>query len=275
MQMVEFNQTGIKDISTDEFDRERQEITLFSNISNQKYKFVFTHNFEEFEKKKSFFKLLNSFLEGEENVLKAKKQDLKVEAEKEAEKARAKGGGQLKIKNEESLYVKTSQDRLIMEERMNKRNEGDAQASRQSSERTSEEEVNFDPEGIEEASKPVPVALKDFVNLIDERAYPYESEYYKLSMKFPFGYWFRNFGPSETTITRLGAAKQKINSEDDVHFWIEIIGVENPPRETTERQEEDRLIINWPRTEKSFFRATGATNFRDAMLSTLSSIQIQ
>ena len=219
------NLAGFKEISTDEFDRERQTITLFSNIYEQKYEFVFTSNFEEFEKKKSFFKLLNSFQEGEENVLNAKKEDQKRQAEEEARKIKE-----------------------VIEETA-----------------TKEDVENV----IEEVLDKAPA----FVDIIDNRAFPYDNEYLKLSMKFPYGFWYRNFGTGENSIIRLGAAQNPINGEIDVQVWIEIVEVQNPPTQVTERQEANQLFVNWPRDEKSFFKASGPVDMRNAILSILNSIQ--
>ena len=96
------NLAGVKKISTDQFGRERQEITLFSNIFDRKYTLIFTANFEDFEKKKEFFRLLNSFVEGEKNVENAIENDKKVAAEEEA--ARISN-----LKNGESASEKTSE----------------------------------------------------------------------------------------------------------------------------------------------------------------------
>ncbi|NJP03796.1 hypothetical protein HC823_00765 [Candidatus Gracilibacteria bacterium] len=49
------NLAGVKKTKKDELDRDRQDIQLFSNISDRKYSFEFMSSFEEFEKRKNFF----------------------------------------------------------------------------------------------------------------------------------------------------------------------------------------------------------------------------
>ncbi|MDH3324289.1 MAG: hypothetical protein OEL89_01480, partial [Candidatus Peregrinibacteria bacterium] len=167
------NLAGTKKVTTDSLSRERQEIILFSNLFDRKYSFVFTANFEEFEKKKSFFKLLNSFVEGEENVsatIEAYKKEL---AEKEAEK----------IEKE-----------AIIEEVVPDKEEEDSEEVSEEEEsffdkilgRDDEKEVEDEEESVEGESKSENedtgkiVDLPDgFKNLITEKAFAYDSSYYK------------------------------------------------------------------------------------------------
>ena len=247
------NLSGKKEITTDEFDRERQVITLFSNIYEQKYEFIFTHNYEEFEKKKSFFKLLNSFQEGEANVLEAKKEDQKKQAAEEARKIKETPvESEITTPEEEGSPSITEGDST----------EGD----------TSEEPLSVVETETTETETAAP-ALPPYTDLINQKAFLYENDYLGLSMKFPYGFWYQNFGEGKVSLARLGAAKNPINGEGDVQIWIQILEVKNPPKQATERQENEQLYINWPRDEKSFFKASGPVKQRDAMLSILNSIQ--
>ena len=266
------NLAGKKDIYTDEFDRERQLITLFSNLYEQKYEFIFTNNYEEFEKKKAFFKLLNSFQEGEENVLNAKKEDMKKQAEEEASK--------IKVVPEEAPIEK---EELSTESSEDSSEEVDKEDSKSSTSEPIEEPIVSEPEeSIIQAKEDLSVSeeavsssfkVPAFIDIIDQRAFKYANEYLKLSIKFPYGFWYRNFGEGDNSLTRLGAAQNPINTEADVQIWIEIVAVKNPPKQVTERQESDQLFVNWPRNDESFFKATGPVDKRNAILSILNSIR--
>ncbi|MCF7830443.1 hypothetical protein K9M41_00385 [Candidatus Gracilibacteria bacterium] len=227
------NMTGIKKVTTDQTDRERQEITLFSNVYNHKYSFIFTSQFEEFEKKKAFFKLLNTFIEGSENVSKAQEKYLKKLAEDEASKIEK----EVVEEPKESFLEKIFKDK--------------------------------EEEPVEEVVLPT----GDFKNLIDANAFPYESAYYGFRMRVPFGHWFRNFGQSENAIARIGFSDEDFSTQDQAKFMLEILGDETPPKEFSEKVEEGKLIIVYPRSDKSFFRFTGPTKFRDSMRSTGSTIE--
>ncbi len=259
------NLAGTKDISTDEFGRERQVLTLFSNLEDQKYEFVFTHSYEEFEKKKAFFKLLNSFVEGEENVREAKKADMKAQAEKEAEK----------IKEEPPIEEETME---VPEEKATKDTDKKTLLEKFLGEK--EEEIKEDPfEKLEKESAaklaPTVTIKKEFKNLIDNRAFNYDSAYYGFSMKVPYGFWFRNFGPSKDALTRIGFATYEFSTPGGAEFWVVIKESETPTEKTTERIEDPLVFIEHPRDFKSYFEASGPAEFRDAMLSILNSVQNQ
>ncbi|MCF7905798.1 hypothetical protein K9L63_01250 [Candidatus Gracilibacteria bacterium] len=268
------NLAGTKKITTDELERERQEIVLFSNIYDRKYKFIFTSAFEEFEKKKSFFKLLNSFVEGEENVLKAKEEDLKKMAEREAKKIQEEEEKKvveekLKEPKSESILEKLFGDDEREEEEKNATEEEEP-AEQVVSTPESTETV---PETVGEDTSPFIASSTDYVNLIDERAFLYESQYYGFRMWVPFGYWFRNFGASENAIARIGFSDEEFSNAAEAKFWLEILGDENPPRTFTEKMNDTRVEIEFPRTEKSFFRFTGLKKFKDAMRSIQATVE--
>ena len=249
------NLAGTKKNSTDELGRERQEITLFSNLFDRKYGFVFTSSFEEFEKKKSFFRLLNSFIEGEENVRKAKEEDLKKLAEQEAEK----------ITNYESQITDEKDEKKV--EKATEEDESEGILSKLFGKKpTAVDESESSEEKSEVEQKPLPVS-GEFQDLIDEKAFSYESAYYQFSMQVPFGFWFRNFGQSENVIARIGFSDQDFTGSEEAKFWLEILGDENPPKAFSEQLDNDTLVIEFPRGKKSFFRLRGSKDFRDAMRS--------
>ncbi len=263
------NLAGIKKIEMDELERERQEIILFSNISDKKYKFVFTASFEEFEKKKSFFRLLNTFIEGEENVLAAVEKDLKNVAEREAEKIK-KTETPIDLVKE----VETEKDEAsILSRIFGKDDEVSApEEIKDVIEISEEEEVPPAKEIPAEDAEPVDLSIT-FKNIIDARAFVYDSAYYKFSMKVPFGFWFRNFGASENRIAEIGFSDEAFETRSGAKFWLSIIGDDTPPTKFSEKLEEDKLIIEFPRGEKSFFRLHGPSRFRDAMRSVQSTVE--
>jgi len=79
------NMVGIQETSED-MGQNRRTITLISNLYDRKYVFLFRTRFEDFEKKTAFFKLLNSFVEGESNVRRAEEKYQKALAQAESDK---------------------------------------------------------------------------------------------------------------------------------------------------------------------------------------------
>ncbi len=274
------NLAGIKKMTTDELDRERQELVLFSNIYDKKYKFVFTSAFEEFEKKKSFFKLLNSFVEGEENVLKAKEDDLKLIAERESQKIQSSEKLVVTEEKPEEPKSESILDKLFGGEE--KTEEVVAQEPEKTDAETVEkqkEEVPAPAKGTppasakEDASPLVFSASGDFTNLIDDKAFLYESQYYGFRMWVPYGYWFRNFGPSENAVARIGFSDQDFTNPVDAKFWLEILNDANPPKSFAEKINDTRVVIESPRDDASFFRFNGLKAFRDAMRSIQATVE--
>ena len=268
------NLAGTKKITTDELDRERQELMLFSNIYEKKYKFIFTSAFEEFEKKKSFFKLLNSFVEGEENVLKAKEGDLKLIAEHEAQKIQISNEQAVVEKKEEEPKSESILDKLFGGEEK-PAEEVTPEENAPVAEKTEETPQATTPAAPakEDASPFVSAAGGDFKNLIDDKAFLYESQYYGFRMWVPYGYWFRNFGPSENAVTRIGFSDQDFTDPVDAKFWLEVLNDANPPKAFTESVNDTRVVIDSPRDDKSFFKFNGLKTYRDAMRSIQATVE--
>jgi hypothetical protein len=263
---------GVKKITTDSLDRERQEVALFSNLYDHKYNFVFTSQFEEFERKKSFFKLLNTFIEGEENVREILEEDKKELAEKEAQKIVVEDVVEEEEAEEEVVEEKKSLvDKLFGE----KEEKDDIVEIAEEVEPVVVDKTPVVVTPVTEKKRVVndqPTTItregvSDFVNVIEEHAFPYESTYYNFKMMVPWGYWFRNFGQSETRIARIGFSDKEFTEESGSKFWLEIIGSETPPTEFTETIEDDQVVLEFSRGQKSYFRISGPVLFRDAMRS--------
>ena len=258
------NFTGIKKIETDEFDRERQEVMLFSNISNQKYVFSLTSHFEEFEKKKAFFKLLNSFVEGEESVQVAQKEEKKELAKQEARK----------IKKEDLDDVSRSAVEVEPEQGQAAETVKQDESAIDILKNMFEEDVPTES-AIEKVVQmgTLPSLPNPFTNLIDARAFDYKSDYYGFSVKIPYGYWFKNFGPKNGSLTRMAIADHEIADESKAEFWFAIIESPKPPSEITEMQSAGNVILKAPRTATSYFQIAGPERFRDAMWSVISAVE--
>ena len=255
------NMAGTKKISTDDSDRERQELVLFSNVSNQKYSFLFLSPFEDFERKQAFFKLLNSFIEGEQKVQEAVETDKKEEAERQAKQAEF-----LKL---QELLEKSNNGELVERE-----DEDEAEEISESTEEVSEgvkSEKTVEKVRAPQESVPDFELGGDFTNVIDERAFYYESSHYQFSMKSPYGYWFRNFGPVEGAISKIAFAKQEVTSLGVAEFSLNIASGDYTA-EPAETLSNGVLTIKAPRSDKTYYEVTGSPSHRDAMWSVVSSI---
>lgn len=269
---------GVRSIQT-VAGRERQEIELFSNIFDKKYVFTFSGDDDQ---KKDFLTLINSFVEGEELVQKTIEDEKKLLAEREASKLKAK---KEKEKLEKQLVdapdggedVDQEEAPLLAEETSSSTNVG-AGDVRDIADRFAPGETTTNPvisdsvEPFTEEEKKILLA-GDFENLIDERAFVYESDYYNLKLKVPYGYWFRNFGPGDGTLFQIAFAKNEIQQPTDAPLWLYGVSATDPVKTVQERIKDGQLIIEFPRTNTSFFRFVGPVEFRDAMRSILLSVE--
>lgn len=268
------NLAGTKDVAEDDLKREREKIVLFSNIYDKKYTFIFTHSFEEFEKKKSFFKLLNSLVEGEENIQKLKDEALKklAEAEKEKLEAEEKAVADLALAKEAerqsaALFEKEKERSSLLSKIFGEKEEEETEVI--------EEEVSEIEEGSDLETEKITeiVEKKSFENLINEKAFVYESAYYKFSMKVPYGFWFRNFGAGEDVMVQIGFSNQAFTKPAESKFWLRIFGTQEKIENITEKTDGSRVILEVPRTDKSFFELSGPAEFRDVLWSIAETIE--
>ena len=262
--IVMANMAGIKKSSVFDGGQVRQEITLFSNIfPEKKYVFVFNNNEKDFSRKKDFFKLLNSFIEGEENVKIAHEAELKKLAEAE-----------LKLVQKDKP-AKTDEENT---EKPEEKEEGSIISrifgSDDKEEQTIDAVAKEEPEATEKETEENPAKLSaEFKNLIDDRAYPYSSDYYRFSLKTPFGLWYENFGPTNKYITQLGFAKHPLNGRNSAEIYLNLIADDDPVQNFSESQEDGELILLFPRDAKSYFEMHGPVKYRDYMRSIQSSIK--
>jgi hypothetical protein len=251
------NMAGNKVSSTFDSGQVRQKITLFSNLfENKKYVFVFNNNSEDFSRKKDFFKLLNSFIEGEENVQIAHEEELKKMAEAEVKLV------QEDEKNKETEAAK---------EEYSEKEEGSI-ISRIFGSDDEKEKQTIDSIAKEEEHTEI-ILNNEFRNLIDDKAFYYESSYYKFSMKVPYGLWFKNFGQNEDYIAQIGFAEHEVDSRANSSFLLNIISSDLPINEFMETQDGENLVIKFPRNDKSYYELRGSIDYRDYMRSVQSTIE--
>ena len=247
---------GTKSVMGDELGREQQKIVLWSNNSNKKYTFSFTADFEEFEKKKAFYELLNSFVEGESAVRAAQDNDLRIQAEREAAKIR-------ELTKPETPEIDLAVEAVPTEEVSGEEKEGVLSRLFGSKEKVDTEEAL---QKASEAAADMPLK-DDYTNIIDGKAFPYTSDYLRFSMKSPWGYWFKNVGPTEPLLLQFGFAKHEVTGIKDSEFFLEIVPSENPVITPRERKANGELFIEWARDNTSFFRLHGPESSRDTMRS--------
>ena len=264
---------GIKETSTDENGKERETITLFSNNEPKRYVFTATYFFDDFETKKSVFDLLQSFVEGEaavqevviaEQVAKAKAEAEKLalaEAEKRANEA-ASAAENEDEEEEETSAVDRARGLF-----------GGLLSGREAPEELTETEA--DTTGAEPLPvEPIPTVVEnsDYTNLIDDRAYDYESSL-GFSLKVPFGNWYRSFGAIDGALATVGVAKNPVNLTSDVQMWVKVLPKDQPAEDTTELITGAGVTLIKKRDNDSVYEITGPVAERDTLWSIADSIQ--
>lgn len=269
---------GVREITSPSDHQERQVVDMFSNVYDKKYHFVFMGDEEE---KQDFLQMMNSFVEGEEQVKNVIEREKRMLAEREASKLEAQALAQEQNpEDEKSEDLKKGEEEtgdadFLEDSFPEDQGTGDVREIAQKyllekdlDEPSSETNV---PSLTEEERQAI--LSREFTNLIDENAFLYRSDYYSLSLKVPFGYWFRNFGPQEGTIFSIGFADNEISQKKEVDFWLHGIASPAPEKEFQEFFENGNLVITFPRDHTSHFRWEGPVSFRDAMQSILLSIE--
>ncbi len=235
--------TGMKSTTTDENGKEREVITLYSNLGPKKYVYTATYFFDDFDTKKAVFDVLQSFVEGEAAVQEVVINEQKAKAEAEAEK--------LALSKSEKQENETEED------------------SNETVEDSSEEA----DKGVEvPVSAPVVATNSSYTNLIDDRAYSYDSNL-GFSLKIPFGNWYRNFGAYDGSLSAIGVAKNVVNTAADVQIWVKVLAKDKPSAETTELITGKGITLIKKRNDSSVYELTGPVSQRDALWSITDSIQ--
>ena len=245
------NLVGNKVVEKLEGGREREKITLYSNLFDQKYTFVFTSSLRDSEKRKAFQKLLSSFKEGTDKVKEALKEVQQEQAQIELEKVQAlkeeEKDPEPEVRNPEPEEKVSFLDKLF----------GNDEEDPESEARSPE------PEGEQ-----VKVEGGDFENVVNEKAFHYKSQYYGFEMDVPWGYWFQNFGPGEGKLALIGFADNEIAGDKGaVDFWLEIVSDADNTLETKETSDGDMMHLWFSHKDGQYFHFYGPASFRDVMKS--------
>ncbi len=251
---------GIKEVDNETSGKEKEVVTLFSNLGNKKYVFEINHNFDDFDTKKQFLDVLNSFVEGEEQVQKVIADEQKALAEAEAAKLAEEEAAAEAI--EEVVEETEEAEVSFLDKLLGKDGET---SEKQKTEEPIETEVK-EVAVVEEPAETI-IETGEYTNLIDERAFYYENKTYNFSLSVPFGLWYRHYGPGYANVTEMGFADEPLNSRDDVKFWMRIINKEKPPEEIDEIAVAGQVTVIKKRDESSVFEFNGPIQFRDQMRS--------
>ena len=283
------NMTGIKNVVTEQLSREREELTLFSNLYDRKYRFVLTANVNESNKKKAYFALLNSFVEGEDLV-----QRILSEAQAK-EKARSE---EIELIQERFAQLQATLDqapttlppvKATEEIEVTEESAPEPIEAPKISAENSAPAINFEQKETKQVVIPVPstapiaqsptltpktdlpVAYSPFVNLVDQRAFSYTSSYYQFSLQVPFGFWFQNIGASSGALANVFFADNPLEDLNTADFSLQILGgvVEKMTEEITDNE----VILSFPRNQTTYFQLRGPHNFRDAIWSIYESLE--
>lgn len=265
------NMAGTKTITKDNLGRDREKIVLLSNVYQKKYSFIFTSNFEDFEKKKAFFKLLNSFIEGDDVVqsYKAKQQAELVQKEKEKIEAEEKAAAEIIAQK----ALERAAEEAVEKAKDEKENNSFISKIFDGSDKEDEDVIEVPEESlivVDPVQSKVVIESGDYKSLIDARAFNYSSTHYDLAFKVPYGYWYQNFGPAEGVFTAIGFSDEAFNGRSDIKFWLTVVSGSQAKSEETKTGE--TLTIKYPKTDKTHFEFVGHQAFRDVMWSVLNSI---
>lgn len=260
---------GIKEATTDENGKEREVITLFSALEPKKYVFTATYFFDDFETKKSVFDVLQSFVEGEEAVQEVVIAEQKAKAEAEAAKL-----AEAKADEDAAAALEEASDETAIEKAkdlIGELLEGEEKTPPAEVVEAETEGAPTEPEGaVEPGPNFEPGA--DYTNLIDARAYGYESQSLGFSLKVPYAFWFRNFGALQGTRISIGVADNPVNTTADVKLWVKVLAKDRPAEGTTELITSNGITLIKKRDDQSVFELTGPAAYRDALWSIADSI---
>jgi len=277
---------GTKEVVTKDNGREQEIIRLFSNNGAQQYVFKADYAFDDFDRKRALLDLLESFIEGEEQVELVIEGDKIKQAEQEAAKI---------VENEE-LAALQAKAKLVDEvaegtglsflDRLLKRSQVEIQQEKaepiievpaiEASEEPIEvvEEVVVDEvEEVKEALEEVVAAeaVYDYKNIIEGRAYDYSSAAFGFAVKTPYGFWYQNFGGGNGSVFEMGFADNAIEGRGTVDFWLRgKAGVDVFPEPIATLDGDTLKIIKvFP---GGHMEITGPVAFKDAMWSVLESV---
>lgn len=223
---------GIKKVDTDQRGQDIQSISLWSKQKPFKYDFLLTTKIDQIDKKEAFLKTLESFVEGQRAVTNLKNIQNQQRATAQLDQLENKAGGGKVNK------MKVGVDPTPTEKNQIKT--------------------------IETRTKTVD---QSFQNLIDDRAFTYKSDFYRFQIQVPYGYWFRNYGATDSTLGQIGFADEEITGRGVVDFWLEILSDTQGLEQAVFSVDENQYEIVFPRNNQTKYRLRGSVKFKDAMRS--------
>ncbi|NCP67212.1 hypothetical protein GW756_02895 [bacterium] len=266
--------TGFKKTETDDNGKEREIITLYSNIDNKKYLFTATYFFDDFETKKAVFDVLQSFVEGEEAVQAVVIAEQKAKADAESQRlaeAKALEAEAEALENEEAEIAAEDEESAV--DKAKGLISGLLSGKDDEENELDSTEVDQMPINSTDWVDPAPTVVQntDYTNLIDDRAYSYESDL-GFSLKVPYGNWFRSFRDIEGSIASVGVANNPVETPSDVKLWVKVLSKNQPANGTTELITGNGVTLIKKRDESTVFEITGPVEFRDTLWSIADSI---
>lgn len=274
---------GMKEVTTDESGKEREIITLFSNIEPKKYVFTATYFFDDFEIKTKVFEVLQSFVEGEDAVQEVVIAEQKAKAEAEAAKlAAAEAAAEEQAESEAEAMLEENEEETSAVDRARGLlggllNSGDDEENE--TDPSPAAEIESETESNTDASVSAPsedastvVENTDYTNLIDDRAFNYESNL-GFTLQVPYGNWFRNFGAYDGALAAIGVAKNPVETPSDVQMWVRVLPKDQPTEGITELITGAGVTLLKRRDENTIYELTGPVAERDTLWSIADSIR--
>jgi len=249
--------SGTKTI-TIEKGNEKEDVKLFSQKGVWEYRFVSQVKMDDFERKKEISKLIMSFVEGEENVQKAILEDKKLLAKEEESKIE-KVEVLEDAKNEEKPHPNP-----LLEGEGTK---NDSKKVEKNLEEAKGEETENNPEEVTKYK------LGEYEEKIDNRAYSYSNSYRKMSLRVPYGFWYRGLGAQYGSVYEMGIAKHPVHKYSDAEIFVKIFYVDKPFKEMKEGIIKDRVILTKMRDEKTAYEVSGPLKYRDEMWSIFNTLK--
>lgn len=268
--------SGTKKNNTDANGKEREVITLFSNIENKKYVFTANYFFDDFETKKSVFDVLQSFVEGEQAVQEVVIAEQKAKAEAESQRlaeAKAEAEKTEAVVETAEAEIAPNEDGKSAVDRAKGLLSGLLSGSNEDKEdRVTIEELANTETTTPVAPAPLVVENSDYTNLIDNRAYSFESNL-GFSLKVPYGNWYRSFGAIDGALATVGVADNPVNGTSDVKLWVKVLPKDQPGEGTTELITGNGITLIKKRDANSVYEIMGPVAYRDTLWSIADSIR--
>ncbi len=254
---------GIKKVTTDPSGKERQEIILFSHSGDRQYRFIFTSSPSEFDRKKAFYTLLNTFTDGEQNVQKVLDDLKKKLADEEAQK----------LQTSEAAKIKAIEDKMnipgILEPSQMPSPESKLSTT---AALTTAAPVLTEPVPSSDTSKETNATETPIQKETStDKLLVYSNDQYGLTINIPWGHWYRSFGGN--SVVKLGIANHDFSAATDAQVWVELIKGETVPESLTEKSENGQTTIDVPLKDGMLVRVSGPDSFRDFMMSVAGSVK--